>query len=249
MWKTRGINKRTFYIQVDSFLYQKKLSSLQGWRRPNSQLILSNVRTRIAQSNNQTLSDLERNEAVATLMCITAFDSREELRNKDAISTNNGWFKKPRYEIKRWLNSKNITRDEYEYIKEINKKFDNMDLLLSDCRGSKAFFKILLDEINKKTIIPEENSEMTYLDRYIVNEIILDLRQLIKVYKSQIVINHINATLLKESVQKRITFPRYIELFGNSKVIKTVYDGPRIFGTSENKIFGLLEECSPLLLQ
>ena len=240
--QSRYINNRTFKIQVDSFLHQKKLSSFQGWRRPNSQLIFSNVWKKIEQSNDKTLSDNDKSEALASLRCITQFDSREELNAKGIKLTNNGWFKVPRDYPKKWFTSDNITLDEHTYLKKMNTKFNNMDLLLSDCMSSDDFFKILLDEIDKKTIVAEENSEMTYLDRYIVNEIMLDIREIIKMYKSKMVISHIDTKLLKNSICERITFPKYIEWFENSKVVKTVYDGPRIFGTSENKIFASIEK-------
>ena len=56
------------------------------------------------------------------------------------------------------------------------------------------------------------------------------------------VISHINPSLLKESVPKRIIIPKYIERFEKSRVVKTVYDGPRVFGTTENKIFEILDK-------
>ena len=239
---TRYTNNTTFNAKVDSFLCQKKLSSLQEWRRPNSRLIFSNVRTRIKLLNNHTLSELNRNEAIATLSQVAEFKLREEVRSKQTNLTKNGWFIKPYYTLNKSFTSNNITSEEYEYLKVVNKQFDNMDLLLSQCTNSGDFFKILVSQIDKKTIPPEINPEMTQLDRYIANEIMLDLGELIKMYKSYMVISHINPSLLKESVPKRIIIPKYIERFQKSRVVKTVYDGPRVFGTTENKIFEILDK-------
>ena len=240
--KARYVDRKTFSKQVDSFLHQKRLSSLLEWSRPNSERIFSNVRTKIMKSSVQTLSRLDKNEAIATLSHIIVFDSREEIVSKLVMLTANGWFKKPYNYLKRTLTSDNITREEYDYIEEINRKFDNMYLLLSDCMNSNNFFKILLNEIDKKINIPEADTEMTQLDRYIVNEIMLDLQELIKMYKLYIYIKDIDVKLLKKHIPERINFPEYIERFKNSKIVKTVYDGPKIFGTTENTIFGLISE-------
>ena len=240
--RTRYVSNRTFGKQVESFLYQTKLSSLQEWRRPKSQHIFSSVKAKIMHSNDQTLSDIDRDEAIATLSHITSFKFREEVYSKHTKVTDYGWFKTPYYHLKRSLTSDNITREEYEYIKEVNRKFDNMDLLLSSCMNSNDCFKTLLNQIDEGTTIPVLNSEISQQDKYIANEIMLDLRELIKKYKSCIVINHIDTKLLKEHVSKRIEFPEFIERFKRSQIIKTVYDGPRVFGTTENRIFEVLND-------
>ena len=238
----RHVTIINFNKQVDSFLHQTKLSSLQQWSRPNSRHIFSSVRTRTMQSNDQTLSDLDKKEAIASLSRITLFDSREEVVSKYTLLTNYGWFKTPYHYLKMSLTSDNITREEYRYIKEVNRKFDNMDLLLSSCMNSNDCFKTLLNQIDEGTIIPVLNSEMSQQDKYIANEIMLDLRELIEKYKSCIVINHIDTKLLKEHVSKRIEFPEFIERFKRSQIVKTVYDGPRVFGTTENKIFEIIND-------
>ena len=181
--RTRYVTKKTFTKQVDSFLCKTKLSSLQEWRRPNSQRIFSNVRTWIMRSHVQTLSDLDRGEAIATLSNITLFKLSKEVICKSTKVTDYGWFLAPHPKLNKWFASDNITREEYEYLKVVNKQFDNMDLLLSHYTNSGDFFKILVDQIDKKTIPPEINPEMTQLDRYIANEIMLDLGKLIKMYK------------------------------------------------------------------
>ena len=240
--KTRHVTKTNFSKQVDSFLHKTKLCSLQEWSRPNSLQIFSGVRKRVKKSNVQTLSELDKNEAIATISHVTLFQWREEVASKHTYLTNYGWFKRPRNEMIKILSSENITRDEYEYIKEINRKFDNMDLILSSGMNSNYCFTTLLDQIDRRTITPGVSSEMTQLDKYIENEIIIDLRELIRRYKSYIVISHIDAELLKDHIPERIEFPSYMERFKKSKIVKTVYDGPRVFGTTENKIFEIIND-------
>ena len=241
--KVRRITSDSFIAQVKSFIHQKKLSSHEGWIEPDSVSIFSNVRKRIKNSNDSSLTKSEREVAISTFNDLTKFESREEISSLRIRLTTNGWFKWSTSNLKKMLlRFDTITTGDYHYLENQNKLFDNIILLLSNCDDSQKYSWILSGEISNITDMSTTNPEITQLDRFIINEIILDLKELVYSYKSLINIEDIDVNLLKNNLETRYTFPFYIDHFKRTKAVKTVFDGPKIYGTSENDIFGLIKK-------
>ena len=239
----RHVKAKAFNAHVTSFIHQKKLNSSEGWNGPNSRIIFSNVKQRIILSNDHTLTDSDRKEAMS-IQDVIEFNIRKGVKSRNTAITTNGWFKIPENKLKRVLQHKTITTGDYHYLESQNKQFDNIKLLLSNYTDSKKYFKTLPDEIDSITVKSSTNSEITQLDKFIANEILLDLRELVDSYKSLINIQRIDVRRLEDSLETRHIFPLYIEYFKRSNVVKTVFDSPRVFGSFENDIFKLIRKFS-----
>ena len=170
---------------------------------------------------------------------ITQFESRK--KDNTGTYTTYGWFQKPSRTERREINSKNITREDYEYLQDQLIKLNNIESLLPESFDSELYYKILLDELK---IIPESSTldpKISKLDKFIANEILHELRELIQTYKSYIDMSKINVVNLPTKLRERFMFPNYVEKLSNSCLIRSNFGGISHVGISEELIYEHLQ--------
>ena len=233
-------NEKTIINQVSNYLYEKLLSSKQLEVRPNSLHIFSNINERLEGYKNHGLTDTERNDILPYLRKITQFESRKKPNSK-GVYTTYGWFQKPIMLDKREINSKNITREDYEYLQDQLDKLNKIESLLPESFDSESYYKTLLGELK---IISEGSTldpKISQLDKFIANEILHDLRELINTYKSYIDMSKVNGLNLPTKLRERFMFPNYVEKLSNSCLVRNNYGGISHIGISDEIIYKNLQ--------
>ena len=227
-----------FIFQVHSYFYQVKLSSKQQWIRPNSYHIISNIRKSLDSTENHALFVKDKYEARAYIKKIARFNEKY-VNVKDTSFTTHGWFAHPIRKDFRDINSENITKEDYEYLQEQLKKLNNIESLLPKTYENKDYYEILLRQIK-----PDElDNNISQLDKFIANEILSDLKEVLTKYKSFVNIEAINKSELPKKLKKRFKFPDYIWRFGEyTRLQRNGYDGISHNGLSEDSLFTLLSQ-------
>ena len=224
-----------FLSQARSYFYQIKLSSEQQWIRPNSYHILANIRKNLDSTENHALSANEKKESLFYIKKIARFQEKRTY-SKDASYTTHGWFKDPAYKDFRNINSENITKEDYEYLQNQLKKFNNVESLLPNTYENKEYYETLLLQIKSDKF----DHNISQLDKFIANEILNDLKEVITKYKSFVNIEAINKSELPKKLKKRFKFPDYIWKFGEyTRLQRSGYDGISHNGISEDSLFTL----------
>ena len=226
-----------FLVQMHSYFYQLDLSSKEQWTRPNSHSIFSYINDKVDSSTNNALTEDEEYIALAYIKHITKFELRQEAITTNTFTTH-GWFRLPSIYQKRNINSNNITKEDYEYLQKQLKKLNNIELLLPETFKTSEYHKILLYEIKTNKI----NPDISQLNKFIANEILNDLKEVVRRYKSLINIKDINKDELPKKLKKRIKFPDYLWKFSHNTFLeRNGYDGISHNGISEDLLFTLFD--------
>ena len=233
--REQSCGDEAFIFQVHSYFYQVKLSSKQQWIRPNSYHIISNIRKSLDSTENHALFVKDKYEARAYIKKIARFNEKY-VNVKDTSFTTHGWFAHPIRKDFRDINSENITKEDYEYLQEQLKKLNNIESLLPKTYENKDYYEILLRQIK-----PDElDNNISQLDKFIANEILSDLKEVLTKYKSFVNIEAINKSELPKKLKKRFKFPDYIWKFGEyTRLQRNGYDGISHNGLSEDSLFTL----------
>ena len=234
-------NEVTFQNQVSNYLYERLLSSKEQGLSPNSIHIFSNINDEVENSKNNGLTDTERYDALSCLKNITKFRWKQrEIVNRPY--TKYGWFQKPDCTEKKKIVSKNITKEDYEYLQGQHKKLNNIESLLPKSSNSEEYFKTLFYGI--KTI-PESSTidpKISQLDKFIANQILHDLREIIQTYKSYIDISKVNVLNLPDKLRERFTFMDYVEKLNYLCLARNNFGGVSQTGISEELLYTYLGE-------
>ena len=224
-----------FELQVYGYFYKQELSIKEQWLRPNSYHILSNIWESLDSAKNHNLTYDEKYIALAYLKNIAKFEATRKY-SSEPLYTTHGWFQHPLIHHYRVINKKTITNKDYEYLQGQNKKFNNMESLLPKSYGDLEYYKLLLEEIKTGKV----ESKISQLDKFIANEIINDLREIIVSYKSFINISEIKKDELPVYLKKRHKFPDYTWKFNNTRLVRSNFDGISHNGVSEDVLLELL---------
>ena len=227
--------EEVFSSQVYSYFNQRSLSYRQQWTRPNSHRIFSSINDKIDSSKDTSLSADEKYVALCYLKNITKFERRHVYRGLTSF-TSCGWFQKPRTVDARKIDLNNITKEDYIYLQEQRKVFSNIESLLPKSYETRDYYKILLEQIENNEIEPNVSQQ----DKFIENEIIHDLKEIINTYKSFINIEGINIDKLPKKLKQRFKFSDYLWKFGNNTCLtRNNYEGITQTGISEDTLLTL----------
>ena len=236
----------SFKYRTSSYLLQMHLSSVEQRIKPNSSHMFSFINMQLDNAVNHGLTDIQKKEALFYLKKVTKFKFKKRIQWGKSSSTMYGWFQKPLTKYKRTFTTENITKADYKYMKNQIEKFENMLALLPSNLENYAYYTVLLDEISTTSDYSALDHTMSKIDRFIAYEILHDLKEVIDGYKSLINIKEVNAELLAENLKRRIIFPHYTNLFGETCLLRDDFGNISYAGLTEKSLFSCLRETSHL---
>ena len=233
--KLKNITADLSRTRISSFLYERHLSLLQNETFPNSRHIFKCVNSLLLDMWHNGLNKSSNYASRCALLHVTSFPFK---RNKAdwMVFTTHGWFEIPNLRHK--IRSQKVTKDEYYFLQEQDMQFDHMLSLIPHLQLSPLYFKTLVNEFNTHSLEMSKTSEYSLVDRFIANEILLDLAEVIYRYKRFIDIkNKIFDDSLASREKTKIDVKNYLLYFKNTCIVSEDFGGVNDIGLDEDDIF------------
>ena len=180
------MSRRIFDAIVTNYLYERHLGFLQDKTYPNSINIFVCIKSLLSYDWCEPLNCIQNFTSIGVIKCVTFFGRK---RNPSPYPlwmnlTSNGWFILP--ESRGKIDYSNITKQSYDFLKEQDMKFDHILSLLPKLEESPAYFKKLVSQFGVQSGALIGSSKYSLFNRFIANEILLDIREILHRYKSLI---------------------------------------------------------------
>ena len=231
------ISRENFSKQVAAFFYRKDLI-FKLETTPQKSHILRHIKARcnteISISGN--LEKIEENDAIAKICTLLP----KQVIPVHHRFTTYGWFLIPCGKLSVEKSYKNLTDEQKKDIIMQKSKFENIEELLPVCDDCSAYYDRLLKEFNYFCNTDSADSSIKLIDKFIANEILLDIKELVGTYKLLLKIPE-KSESVSPSDSCAVKIRNYVAHFGNTKIVWNNFELVDNLNIGENKMFMLLE--------
>ena len=121
------------------------------------------------------------------------------------------------------------------------RKFNNMLSLIPNQHNSSDYYKILQGQYKSKVKVGRKEDELSLVDKFIVNEIFLDLAEVMENHILKLDVSSIKRSTLKHK-KKICRRHDYAYSVNNTKLMRDNYGGISHLGIDEDTFFKSLEK-------
>ena len=230
--------------QLLSYLYKKKLSSLE----PKSEHTVNNIFLMLAREIKEIkesgIQNIHMLNAYHALAEITIFTGGRKYY-KTTPKTLNGWFQRPSLTLKNKIRASTITLEQKTFIDNQLQQLQCIENLLPVSYDGSKFYKNLVDDLNNTTKDLDIPSSISAVDKFTINEILEDLKELINEFKD--CLNSPREQILESAgseIHRRVPF---IDCVNQIKIAPILKDNIYDISQTHIKETTLLAEISELV--
>ena len=206
-----------FKTQISSFLYLESIEPNMGTSDIVPFIIKGNIQSRLADAKIKYCVNFGDIAKCSDLMNIGSLDRIIPV-NSTTAKTKNGWFAKPSFE--RDYKKEKITKEEYDLIKIFYDRFERYLFCMPILQESPTYYNELSLVLKKSEYNDSIFARSEERNKFVANEILLDLKEVIVTYRSHLYVSWMKYSDLESKPNEITNIPNYSKNFCNTFLVK-----------------------------